>query len=41
MYKSREWYINGPHIDIVILNITLKATEPLFAAFLIYFFTKT
>jgi len=40
MYKRRKRHINGPHIDIVIFNITLKAAEPLLAAFLIFFLLK-
>ena len=38
VYKRRERRIDGPYVDIVIFNITLKAAEPLTAAFLIYFF---
>ena len=38
IYKKRERRINGPHMDKVILNIILKATKPLTAAFLIYSF---
>ena len=38
IYKRREQRIDGPYIDIVIFDIALKATEPLAATFLIYFF---
>jgi len=38
VYRRRERRINGPHVDIVILNIALKAAEPLLTAFLIYSF---
>ena len=38
IYKRRDWRINGPYIDVVILNIALKATKPLLIAFLTYFF---
>jgi len=38
VYRRRERRINGPHIDIVILNIASKAAKPLLAAFLIYSF---
>ena len=40
IYRRRKWRINGPYIDIVILNIALKATKPFTAAFLIFFFIK-
>ena len=35
VYRRRERRINGPHVDVVILNIASKAAEPLLAAFLI------
>ena len=38
VYKRRERRINGPYINIVIRNITLKAIKPLATAFLIYSF---
>jgi hypothetical protein len=38
VYKRRERRINGPHVDIVIFDITLKAAKPLAATFLIYSF---
>ena len=36
VYRSRKRRINRPYIDIVIFNITLKATKPFLIAFLIY-----
>jgi len=38
VYRSYKWYINGPHVDVVIFNIILKATELLLAAYLTFFF---
>ena len=38
VYRRREWRIDGPHVDVVILDIASKAAEPLVAAFLICFF---
>src|SRR6266568_6349685 len=35
VYRRRERRIDGPHVDMVILDIASKAAEPLFAAFLI------
>ena len=35
VYRRRERRIDGPYIDVVILDIALKAAEPLVAAFLI------
>ena len=41
VYRRREQRINRPYIDMVILNITLKATKPLLTAFLIYSFYQS
>jgi len=38
VYRRRERRIDGPYVDIVILNIALKAAKPLLTAFLIYSF---
>ena len=38
VYRRRKQRINRPYIDVVILNIALKATKPLAAAFFIYSF---
>ena len=35
MYRRHKWCINGSYVNIVILDIVLKAAEPLVAAFLI------
>jgi len=40
MYKRRVRRIDRPYMDIIIFNITLKTTKPLFATFLNYFFIK-
>jgi len=38
MYKSHKRHINGPYIDVVIFNITLKVAKSLLTAILTYFF---
>ena len=38
VHRRHKRRINRPHVDIVILNIALKATKPFAAAFLIYSF---
>jgi len=35
VYRKCKWHINGPHVNIVIFDIILKAAEPLVAVFLI------
>ena len=41
VYKRRKWRINGPYVNTIIFNITLKAAEPLVATFLKKNFTET